>query len=386
MRFIADEKIFFRSHDPAGLYCYTPWLENAFDGRLVASFDLSGPSLAFEDGPKSAKGDYDGNQMRIFVSDDRGESWRETGRLPMLHARVFASGKHLYALGHGGKLLISKSCDNGESWSEPSVLDDNYVWHQGACGYERKDGRIWITMEHDPRIDRWKGGDPVLMTADENADLCQRKNWLFSEVCSYDKIGPEFAAYAPGGEASYAWLESNIVLERDKTSEFYGEFLVFLRTNRCLFPNTGIVIKAQQRADGTPELLPVSDKLFYLPFPGGEMKFQIIYDAPGGLYWLIASHTTYSTFTRKEALHPEVAHYYERNRLELYYSQNCFDWSSAGVVAMGKSHLESRHYASLLPVGDDLLVLSRSGDLNAKNCHDTNLITLHRVKNFRELA
>ena len=111
-------------------------------------------------------------------------------------------------------------------------------------------------MEHAPRIDRWKGGDPVLMTADENADLCQRKNWLFSEVCSYDKIGPEFAAYAPGGEASYAWLESNIVLERDKTSEFYGEFLVFLRTNRCLFPNTGIVIKAQQRADGTPELLP----------------------------------------------------------------------------------------------------------------------------------
>lgn len=386
MKLIADEKIFFRSHDPAGLYCYTPWLDNAFDGRLVASFDLAGPALALEEGPKSSKGDYGGNQMRIFISDDAGASWKETGRLPMLHARVFAAGKYLYALGHGGKLLISRSSDNGESWSEPAVLDDNFVWHQSACAYERKDGKIWITMEHDPRVDSWKGGDPVLMIADENADLCKRENWLFSEVLSYDKTGPAFSASAPGGAESYAWLESNIVLERDETNEFYGRFLVFLRTNRCLFPDTGIVISAQQKADGTPELLPVSDKLFYIPFPGGEMKFQIIYDAPSRLYWLIASHSTYTTFTRDDALNAEVKRFSERNRLELFYSQNCFDWSSAGVVAKGETYLESRHYASLLPVGSDLLVLSRSGDKNAKNCHDTNLITLHRVKNFRDLA
>jgi hypothetical protein len=36
--------------------------------------------------------------------------------------------------------------------------------------------------------------------------------------------------------------------------------------------------------------------------------------------------------------------------------------------------------------GDDLLVLSRSGDERAKNAHDGNLITLHRIENFRDLV
>ena len=36
--------------------------------------------------------------------------------------------------------------------------------------------------------------------------------------------------------------------------------------------------------------------------------------------------------------------------------------------------------------GDDLLVLSRSGDERAKSAHDGNLITLHRVKGLRELV
>ena len=35
--------------------------------------------------------------------------------------------------------------------------------------------------------------------------------------------------------------------------------------------------------------------------------------------------------------------------------------------------------------GDDLVILSRSGDARAKSAHDGNLITFHRVENFRDL-
>ena len=73
---------------------------------------------------------------------------------------------------------------------------------------------------------------------------------------------------------------------------------------------------------------------------------------------------------------------------------------------MSRNPLESFHYASPVIVGDDLLVLSRSsigaadryraytwnpGVPSGKaklpyNNHDSNMITLHRVKNFRSLA
>jgi hypothetical protein len=35
--------------------------------------------------------------------------------------------------------------------------------------------------------------------------------------------------------------------------------------------------------------------------------------------------------------------------------------------------------------GDDLLILSRSGDAAARSAHNGNLITLHRVPDFRSL-
>jgi len=69
----------------------------------------------------------------------------------------------------------------------------------------------------------------------------------------------------------------------------------------------------------------------------------------------------------------------------LYYSYNCFDWIFAGVVATGKTTLQSRSYASMQFDGDDLLFMVRTGDENTRSAHDTNMITYHKVKNFREL-
>jgi hypothetical protein len=76
----------------------------------------------------------------------------------------------------------------------------------------------------------------------------------------------------------------------------------------------------------------------------------------------------------------------ERDRLALHYSTNCFDWQFAGLVAVGDAPGQSRHYASVAAHGDDLLVLSRSGDAHARSAHDCNMITLHRVERFRQLA
>jgi hypothetical protein len=56
------------------------------------------------------------------------------------------------------------------------------------------------------------------------------------------------------------------------------------------------------------------------------------------------------------------------------------------MVAMGKTPRCARHYTSMTISGEDLLILSRSGDENAYSAHNGNLLTLHRVKSFRDLV
>ena len=55
-------------------------------------------------------------------------------------------------------------------------------------------------------------------------------------------------------------------------------------------------------------------------------------------------------------------------------------------MAVGPVERGSRHYASMVIDGDDLCVLSRSGDERARHAHDGNLITFHRVRAFRDLV
>jgi hypothetical protein len=76
----------------------------------------------------------------------------------------------------------------------------------------------------------------------------------------------------------------------------------------------------------------------------------------------------------------------ERRRLQLHFSKNMIDWCFAGLVAVGPAEHASRHYASMAIDGDDSVILSRSGDQRAKSAHDGNLITFHRVEDFRELV
>lgn len=392
MKMISDENVLYHSPDPAGLYCYTPWLDHAFNGRIVASFDIAGPSLKQEAGPFSDHGDYGANQLRIYVSDDQGRTWRETGRLPMLHARVFAAGKALYALGHSGRLLISRSTDNGETWGEPAVLDDTYLWIQGAGGYDRMNGKIYLTWEHQPNPEGWEGGDPVLMCADENADLTRRENWRFSNVVKFKDAVEKVAPAA--GIKPHCWLESSLMFERDEANLFYDpDFrkpLVFLRLNASPAANMAALLTGNEAVDGALSLdlpqLPGGEPFLYVPFPGGNMKFQTVWDEPSKCYWMVATDTRMISFGNRSKMSRDISWFDERRQLGLYYSRNAFDWIHAGVVACGKTEHESRHYASLLPVGGDMLVLSRSGDENAKSTHDTDMITLHRVPDFRSLV
>jgi len=75
-----------------------------------------------------------------------------------------------------------------------------------------------------------------------------------------------------------------------------------------------------------------------------------------------------------------------RRRLALSFSTDLVNWTYAGMVAVGPCDNGSRHYATMKIQGKDLIIVSRSGDSNASTAHNGNIVTFHRVKNFRKLV
>ena len=84
------------------------------------------------------------------------------------------------------------------------------------------------------------------------------------------------------------------------------------------------------------------------------------------LYWLLSTQAT-DSMVRPERM---AADRYnlpnnERRRLQLHFSKDMVNWCFAGLVAVGPVEKASRHYASMAIDGEDLVVLSRSGDERA---------------------
>ena len=397
------------SPSPATVYCYTPGLARLDSGRLVATMDFGGPGWN--------KGSPRG---RVFISDDHGHTWTNRATFPYVHARPFAAGKSLYVLGHSGDLMVIRSDDAGDTWTEPVKLTDKQHWHQSACNVVTANGCVYLVMERrvSENITSWPVGElaPVLMRGKIDADLTRRENWTFASELSFhdtipcleadpatDYFGVPFypAAYPSGSlpapkrnSAPIGWLETNVVRFTDPDHGWFDpRGKTFHLWARAHTGGTGYaaIAKVVENDDGTLttslERVPSGKVVLFTPCPGGQMRFHVLYDEPTRLFWLLSSQAT-DSMTRADRL-PENRFNLpnnERHRLQLHFSKNMVDWCFAGLVTAGATPLESRHYASMVIDGDDLHVLARSGDRRAKSAHDGNLITLHTVKDFRKLV
>lgn len=190
------------------------------------------------------------------------------------------------------------------------------------------------------------------------------------------------------------WVESNVVQILDSTHYWHDPsgktFHIFSRLQSGL-SNYATVTKVVEKADGTMKMelekAPSGKNMMIIPFPGGQMRFHILYDEKTKLYWLLSSQTT-DSMRKADKLQDDRFDlaFNERQRLVLHYSTNMIDWCFAGLVAKEPALNGSRHYACMDFDGDDLVILSRSGDYRAQSAHNGNLITFHRIKSFRNLV
>lgn len=405
----------FRSPDPKTVYGYTPGIARLDTGRLVATCDFGGRDLP--------KGMWGG---RVAVSDDRGRTWRQTGRFPMCHARPFTAGGRLYILGHRGNLGVCVSTDKGETWSEVGWLTKGQSWHQSACNVWYARGNVYLVMERMvPSPDGRKFGwgvnrlAPVLMRTKETDDLTQRGSWTFAESFHFDSIFggnpdpeidgvgiPWYTAFtkwnaanprpkdSPAVAMPVGWLEANVVQMMDPNHVWFDPtgqtFHLFMRANTS-GAGYAALAKVTECPDGTMktslERAPSGVRTLFVPFPGGQMRFHLLWDEKTRLYWLLSTQAT-DTMCRYDKM-PKGRYnlpYDERQRLQLSFSKNMMDWCFVGIVASGKTVVESRHYASMAIDGEDLVIVSRSGDKNAMSPHNGDMITFHRVTDFRSLV
>ena len=418
MNILANDYVtVYESPDPKTVYAYSPGLTRLSNGRLVATMDQGGPGVAALPGVRKG-GDGRVWRGRIFTSDDRGRTWVLRFDMPLMHARPFAAGKSLYVLGHDGDLGIVRSDDNGDTWREPAWLTEGEEWHQAPCNVLYAHGRAYLVMEQvtDPSFPRWPVSvlAPVVMSASVDDDLSRRDSWTFSNALAYRDaveqaggpprlIGSPFFPIgnqtpdSPVDRRSMAppgWLETNIVQFTDPDHVWYDPqgrtFHLWMRAHTGT-TNLACIARAVEDEEGritvSLEHAPSGEPMLYVPCPGGQMKFHILCDEATKLFWLLSSQAT-DSMTRPDRLPPDRYNLpnNERHRLVLHFSKNCIDWRFAGRVADSGAYGQGRHYASMAIDGDDLHVLSRSGDARAKNAHDGNLITFHTVRNFRELV
>ena len=400
----------YESPDAENVYAYSPGLCRLESGRLIATMDQGGPGVRGLGGPKGYRGEgKNAWQGIVWTSDDRGKTWVERGRHPFMHARPFQAGDSVYVLGHDGDLMITNSDDQGETWSEPIALTEGQAWHQSACNVHYANGAVYLVMERRTRFDGkgWPVGElaPVLMKGDYDSDLTRSSNWSFATeltFCDLDISETRLPVpfYEPGevspgrGMAPCGWLETNVIQFTDPDQVWHDPagrtFHLWMRAHTG---GTGLACVAKVVEDASGQMTtmlestPAGDPFVYVPCPGGQMRFHITFDPEMSLFWLLSSVATDSA-RRPDQMPPDRYNLpnNERHILGLHYSRNCLDWVPGGIVARGNSPRESRHYASMVIDGEDLHVLSRSGDHRAKTAHDGNLITFHTVRDFRRLV
>lgn len=314
----------------------------------------------------SGSGAATSGRTSIFRSSDKGVTWTKVnggndlagilrGSLFEFEGAVFLLGANNDA--SGNVAVISKSTNNGNSWTVPSSLSplggmatpDNVL---------TVNGRLWLASTTSA------------FSAAVNADPLLPASWS-----------------SPRGfpAASNTWLPGtgfntteNFIGEGQMTHS-PGEGLVVLPKVRLLS------YTALARVNPVSGLVAFDPDRDFVPLPGGEKKFGVRYDSVSGKYFMLSNPilpaNSGSTLARDLI----------RNTAAVFSSADLRNWKLEKIFLYTPNiSYEGFQYFNFEFDGNDIVLASRTGfDVGGNRPprgHDSNLLTFHRIPNFRNLT
>ena len=346
-------------HMPAagGKYMGSPSIAILPDGAYVASHDIFGPRSRHR-------------ITRVFRSDDRGATWRQQAQLEgQWWSGLFVHKGGLYLMGTSGSygdVVIRRSKDGGKTWTVPrdgrtGLLLTGSRYHTSSMPVIVHNGRLWRTMEDN--TGRWGSGfRSFMMSVPVDADLLTASNWTSSNRLARDA---KWMVGRFGG-----WLEGNAVAAPG------GKIVNILRAHTH---TGGIAARIDVSPDGKTQTFDA--KAGFVTFPGGSKKFTIRYDSRTKLYFTL-TNAVLDRYRGKNT--PDRT----RNVMALAGSPDLRTWTVRSIILEHPdTHRVGFQYSDWQFDGEDLIVASRTahpdGLGGARNSHDANYLTFHRIRNFR---
>ena len=382
---------------------YTFFLSNAFTRLASGTLVAAAPML------KSGPGVTGDAAVRVARSVDDGETWEVVTDLQFNVRAEVALFEYEDALNlivgkyhKHGPILVAQSIDEGLTWTEPVEVGRNPSSTRSISGEtDGTDEKEWeVPTEASSPDQFWYCLHQTAVVVRDG-----RLYFAVSEACQ--KLAITSCDLARGVANPEAWrigtsvempipkelnpglfpgrsmrcLEGNVI-------EVNGRLRVLARACIDRYATSNLAAVFDFEDDGKELHLEFTQ--FY-PLPGGNGKFFIVYDEQSRMYWMASNPPANSQGVVES---PSVLGN-DRRFLMLWYSLDALNWFPAGCIARAKKLTEAFMYPSLVISGDDLLVLSRTphnysgkrAEARAKNgFHDANLLTLHRVRDFRSLA
>jgi len=367
------------AHVPGTVVTYQPTATQKYIGSPSLVILPNGDYVASHDffGPQSSE--WQQAETVVYHSKNKGKTWKKISTVHgAFWSSLFVHKGDLYLLGpdrHHGTVLIRKSQDGGKTWTQPTNRQNGIVlagqYHCAPMPIIEHNGRLWRPMEtaHGPSLKWGERYGAMVMSASVDSDLMDAKSWRTSSTLFFD------STYLDGNFTG--WLEGNFVVGKD------NRLWNILRVDdKTTHQEKAAMVEISK--DG--KKLSFDPKKGFIPFDGGSKKFVIKYDATSDYYYTL----TNSILEKYSKQYPQRNPAGFRNVLMLRKSKDLVNWQDVKVILEHEDVINHGfQYVDWLFEGNDMIVLCRTayndGKVDAKNYHDANFLTFHRIEGFREL-